>query len=267
MDQPVLSSHDLAHFADQGFVRVTGALPAPFVARVQTAIWDQLHAHYGVAQQEPTTWRCGWCGINKKLIDAAAGIEITPRLVTAIDQLLGEAQWRPVMALGGLLLTMPQPEGTPWNPTLDWHFDNDPRAYIGRVDELMLFTFFSSVQPRGGGTLVLAGSPRLVERYFAAQAEGGGLETMPKTADLAAWYPELAEIMSSRKGHAHSTATLMPGLIEETFEVDGVPLQIVELTGEPGDAVLCHPSLVHTVSMNCSTIPRFMRRTNVRRKR
>ena len=72
-----------------------------------------------------------------------------------------------------------------------------------------------------------------------------------------------AELLRSRPNDARSTATLM----EEPVEVDGVPLQIVELTGEPGDAVLCHPAVLHAVSMNCSTVPRFMRRTNVRRKR
>ena len=263
MDQPVLSSNDLAHFADQGFVRVTDALPTPFVAKVQTVIWDQLHAQYGIVRQDPTTWRPGWCGINKKIIDSAVDTDITPRLVAAIDQLLGAAQWRPMKTLGGLLLTMPEAEDTPWDRAHEWHFDNDPRAYLAGVDELMLFTFFSSVQPRGGGTLVLAGSPRLVERHLAAGAEDSVTDTFPQGADLAAWYPWLAEIMSRRLSDARSTATLMEGSVE----VDGVPLQIVELTGEPGDAVLCHPALLHTVSMNCSTIPRFMRRTNVRRKR
>lgn len=263
MNQPVLSSHDLARFADQGFVRVTGALPTHFVAKVQTAIWDQLYAQYGIERQNPTTWRPGWCGINKKIIDAAAGIEITPRLVTAIDQLLGAAPWRPMKTLGGLLLTMPEPQHTPWHPALDWHFDNDPRAYLARVDELMLFTFFSPVRPRGGGTVVLAGSPRLVERYLAARPDGSVRDTLPQRAGLAAWHPWLEEIMSSRPNDARSTATLM----EEPVEVEGVPLQIVELTGEPGDAVLCHPAILHAASMNCSTIPRLMRRTNVRRER
>jgi hypothetical protein len=263
MDQPVLSSDDLAHFADQGFVRVTDALPTPFVAKVQTAIWDQLHAQYGIARQDPTTWRPGWWGINKKIIDSAVGIEITPRLIAAVDQLLGAAQWRPLKTLGGLLMTMPEPEPKAWDRALEWHFDNDPRAYLARVDELMLFTFFSSVRPRGGGTLVLAGSPRLVARYIAAGAAGEGTDPDAITAGLAAWHPWLAELLGRPSSEARSTTTLM----EEPVEVDGVPLQIVELTGEPGDAVLCHPAVLHAVSMNCSTIPRFMRRTNVRRKR
>lgn len=131
-------------------------------------------------------------------------------------------------------------------------FDNAPHRYLESVDELMLFTFYSSVGPRGGGTLLLSGSPRLVARYITASAAAG-------TPDgLVQWHPWLAELM----GRAPLTATLM----ESAGNVHGVPVRIVELTGEPGDAVLCHPVMLHAVSANCSSLPRIMRRTNFRRK-
>jgi hypothetical protein len=38
-----------------------------------------------------------------------------------------------------------------------------------------------------------------------------------------------------------------------------VPLRVVELTGEPGDMVFCHPVMVHCVGQNRGTRPRFMR--------
>jgi hypothetical protein len=41
--------------------------------------------------------------------------------------------------------------------------------------------------------------------------------------------------------------------------VDGVPLRVVELTGEPGDMVFCHPVMVHCPAPNRGTRPRFMR--------
>jgi hypothetical protein len=42
--------------------------------------------------------------------------------------------------------------------------------------------------------------------------------------------------------------------------VDGEgPLQVVELTGQPGDMVFCHPLLVHSGSPNCRTAPRMVR--------
>lgn len=41
--------------------------------------------------------------------------------------------------------------------------------------------------------------------------------------------------------------------------VDGVPLRVVELTGEPGDTVFCHPAIVHCAALNRGAWPRFMR--------
>ena len=45
---------------------------------------------------------------------------------------------------------------------------------------------------------------------------------------------------------------------EETI-VDGMPLRVVELTGEPGDMVFCHPVMVHCAAPNRGDWPRFMR--------
>ena len=41
--------------------------------------------------------------------------------------------------------------------------------------------------------------------------------------------------------------------------VEGVPLRVVELTGEPGDMVFCHPVMLHCGAPNHGTRPRFMR--------
>ena len=41
--------------------------------------------------------------------------------------------------------------------------------------------------------------------------------------------------------------------------VDGIALQVVELTGQPGDVVFIHPWLVHAVAPNAADGPRFMR--------
>ena len=54
---------------------------------------------------------------------------------------------------------------------------------------------------------------------------------------------------------ADRTAAFMAG---ETI-VEDVPLRVVELTGEPGDMVFCHPVLVHCRAPNRGVRPRFMR--------
>ncbi|HEY1620042.1 MAG TPA: hypothetical protein VGG25_20630 [Streptosporangiaceae bacterium] len=47
--------------------------------------------------------------------------------------------------------------------------------------------------------------------------------------------------------------------IDTETTVQGVPLRVVELTGEPGDMVFCHPVMLHSVAPNRGTRPRFMR--------
>ena len=39
----------------------------------------------------------------------------------------------------------------------------------------------------------------------------------------------------------------------------GGDLRVVELTGEPGDMVFCHPLLIHSPSQNCRPTPRMVR--------
>jgi ectoine hydroxylase-related dioxygenase (phytanoyl-CoA dioxygenase family) len=41
-------------------------------------------------------------------------------------------------------------------------------------------------------------------------------------------------------------------------EVDGIPLQVVENTGEAGDVVLLHPLTLHVAAPNNGVAPRFL---------
>jgi hypothetical protein len=47
--------------------------------------------------------------------------------------------------------------------------------------------------------------------------------------------------------------------MRERHEVRGVPVRAVELTGQPGDATLCHPLILHVGAPNRLQTPRFMR--------
>jgi hypothetical protein len=46
-------------------------------------------------------------------------------------------------------------------------------------------------------------------------------------------------------GQAPSPEDRVGAFMDRETIVDGVPLRVVELTGEPGDMVLCHPVMVH----------------------
>jgi hypothetical protein len=65
-------------------------------------------------------------------------------------------------------------------------------------------------------------------------------------------------------GQAPSPAGRIAAFMDRETIVEGMPLRVVELTGEPGDMVFCHPVMVHRVAPNRGTRPRFMRiRTQV----
>jgi hypothetical protein len=255
---------DPSHFARHGYVRIPGALPPEFVARTQEAVWAELQRLADCSPEKPNTWRLSGVVINRRTLDKIVGVEIGPCLTEAVDELLGEGRWRPLQTLGGLLLTMPDGSPETWSiPSTGWHVDNDPRRYPERIDELMLFTFYSSVRPQGGGTLILSGSPQLLECCRAAHDGNDTAFPARLIGRLPDWHPRLAELI----GKEPERRDIVEEWVDRVVEVDGVPLRIVELTGEPGDAVLCHPLMLHAISRNCLTVPRIMRRTNIRRAR
>ena len=46
--------------------------------------------------------------------------------------------------------------------------------------------------------------------------------------------------------------------MRKTTEIGGVPVRVVELTGEPGDVVFMHPWMVHAPAPNGADVPRIM---------
>ena len=60
-------------------------------------------------------------------------------------------------------------------------------------------------------------------------------------------------------GQAPSPADRIAAFMDRETIVEDVPLRVVELTGEPGDMVFCHPVMVHCAAPNRGERPRFMR--------
>jgi len=117
-------------------------------------------------------------------------------------------------------------------------------------------SFIGAVAPRSGGTMILSGSPRLLiqqeRRIPANQRRNLDAGTRDR---LYRCHPWLMALTGQAPSPADRTAAFMNG---ETI-VEGVPLRVVELTGEPGDMVFCHPAMVHCPAPNRGARPRFMR--------
>ena len=140
-------------------------------------------------------------------------------------------------------------------PSDVWHTDFDYQLPPGEVAGALVFAFLADVGPGAGGTVVVAGSHRLIRRY---------VEDQPREA------LEKMKMKQVRKAFLASDSWLRAlssdrddGDREERFmaadhELGGVSVRVVELTGRAGDVVVGHPWLLHAPAPNCGTSPRFM---------
>ena len=73
------------------------------------------------------------------------------------------------------------------------------------------------------------------------------------------WFRELSSLRPGEDRIARFMSAATP--------FDGVALQVVELTGEPGDVWAMHPWMVHNLSPNCGARPRIVLTERIRRTR
>jgi len=141
-------------------------------------------------------------------------------------------------------------------PARHWHWDNPCDLHLDRPRGLFVVSFIGSVAPRSGGTVILSGSPRLLiqqeSRIPASQRRGSIAVLRERFRRSDPWLRALT-------GQAPSPADRIAAFMDAETMVEGVPLRVVELTGEPGDMVFCHPVMVHSVAPNRGSRPRFMR--------
>lgn len=243
-------------FSKRGFIRVKEAFSRSDANAMCEIIWGVFERKFGILRSDPTTWNRPF---RKHPLNE---IGHTPlfwsifgdRLITAIDEILGEGGWTLPDALGDFLITFPNTDSweLPHDESLGlqgWHSDE------GFVPGIMGFVFLNDVVKGGGGTLIISGSHRLPRAEYGAKAEPDDLGRKWKHRWEASrqcdWLKDLR-----KPGDPHARYRKF---IETSTEVEGTELQVVELTGAAGDAVLCHPWLVHAVAPNACDFPRFMR--------
>ena len=242
-------------FRSRGLIHLERFLPADGVARARDLVMRALERH-GCVEREG-----GWtfAGLDQLPADKASsrlrkGIKhagafrklMTPELLDAVDSLtdgvmVPASQKR--QCDPGLLLSLP--EARTWAvPDRLWHVDLPRLRNRGVSPGVQFFGCLDTVPPMGGGTVVVAGSHRVLDKEPWV---GPSLKHANRLRKL----PYFCELMSK-------DALDRGRFLSESCRLGGVDLQVVELHGEPGDVFLVDMRVLHTVAPNASRVPRIM---------
>ncbi len=139
------------------------------------------------------------------------------------------------------LFTLPNADS--WSvPHMAWHLDA-PRLPDWGTPGVQIFTFLDTVAPTGGGTLVVSGSHRLLngsERISSKEVKRR-LKSEPYFHGL------MSESTTDRQR-----------LLHEIGFCQDVELQVVELSGKPGDVYFIDLRVLHAGAPNATSTPRMM---------
>jgi len=219
-----LSSEDVEAFIHRGFCTLEGAFSREQAARVRSLVWDRMRAKAGIDRDDPATWPETY-DIEEHLDHPVVCETFTDRLARAVEDLVGDGRWNGSRSWGLWPVNFRFGAGEPYQiPSFGWHVDgNWFRHTIDCARQgLLLIGLFSDIAPRGGGTILSAGSHRITARVLARHPEGLDHREL------------FAEVLREPLGDFH------------------------EVTGRAGDVVLGHPFLFHTRGFKHVGEPRFI---------
>jgi hypothetical protein len=245
----MFTASERAEFAARGLIKRSDFLPSEQLAIARHVIFQHLEQHgvakdgaWRPAEEMPPAGMFDGMAMVKLLNRHPAIIELAGGDTAAAASALVDGQIDLSMSRApGLLFTLP---GTGvWTvPHQNWHQDI-PRLPEAGPSGVQIFAMLDTVEPGGGGTLVVAGSHRLLND--GVRISSSDLRKRLKRE------PYFAALMSS------GTDDRMHFLHEVGYAGD-VEVQVVELTGAPGDVYFMDMRLLHTIAPNTRQRPRLM---------
>jgi ectoine hydroxylase-related dioxygenase (phytanoyl-CoA dioxygenase family) len=248
-----LTSEQLDEFDRRGVIRLEALLSADRLRRVREHVQRRLallgywrNGEWHLDQAPRLKWpdrglkTSRVVGNNHPDVDAVLE---EPGLLAAIDTLLGGRPFdRTIHKRPQVLFTLPN--AGPWTLPSGWHADG-LRLASGGCTGVQLFSCVDLVDPRGGGTLVIAGSHRLFN-----------LGRVVRSKEFNHFLRQQA-FFRGLLGAEGSTAFADGGALP-SGGIDGIDLEVIELTGNPGDSYLLDMRMLHTGAPNASARPRVM---------
>lgn len=244
-----LSAEQLDAFAERGVIKLPGLMSAEIIQRAREAVLARL-ATFGLwrdgawqldAVPRPASPANGLKTrkvIGNKRPEIEALIE-DPALLAVVDQLLeGRKFDRRIFKRPQVLFTLPNADV--WRVPDGWHTDG-VRLASGMRPGVQLFGFLDHVDAGGGGTVIVAGSHRL--------ANDGRYLRQRDLLSVLRREPFFRELLAGRGGEGGELPRARIG---------DVLVEVMELTGAPGDAWLIDLRTLHSGAANAADRPRLM---------
>lgn len=246
----MLTQEQHQQFDRLGYLHLPNAIDAEAAAVMRDRVWQALAAK-AMRPDEPQSWQQVSGSFFRKTSESDAFAAMaSPAVRQALDGLFGDIPWQEPPYWGGPLYTVPNADG--WEvPRGGWHLDGPSGRALDDIERIAVFACLDRVAAGGGGTVLVAGSHKVVRDWVAASGKSWPSGKLRKALQQSEpWFADLL----AKEGPTDRQQTLMaPGSSKA-----GHPLQVVECTGHPGDVFMTHPWLLHSGAPNAAAVPRLM---------
>lgn len=232
-------------------MRVPGAFGPHEAEAMRAAVWRVLERS-NIREGEPATWITERpTHLQELKHDPIFGAAWGPRTRAAIGQILESASWPEPRSWGGFFMAFPT--AGEWNvPSSAWHADARYTSRLAPPEGIRVHALMGDVEPRSGATVLLAGSHKLLHRWFKDHPPQPGARGSDHRKSLMS-HPYIRDL--HREANADERVARFMRCAEQH---DGIDLQVVENIGAAGDVILVHPLLLHAASVNSGSAPRFL---------